>query len=473
MKRKQQLQQQHRAKRAELGTILDKAAADIKTATPEVLEQIKTLKAEIASLEVLIETASDEETKDLEIASAEQAAAALSAGKHVDPPANGGVIETAAGQPGAGAQRQPHVASPVQGEKEGLVFATLAEQLKAVRDAEYGNVQARAQLDKWRNYHTAAATGGSVNSAPDGGVLIQPNFSQKIIETAIDGNAIMNEVTKIPITNGNQLVLPMVKDKDCSGGSIRAGIKAYLSDEAETVLKSKPAFERFELSLRKISVVAWGTDELLEDVHAYEAYIMANVPDQLGYQLGEEVLFGDGAKGPKGILHSSNLALITVAKESGQSAEKLMYKNIVKMRARMWTKGGSRAKFFYNKEHEVNFPGLYIPTGSNAGTLIYTPPGSVPGNLGGFILGAPAVECPNLPAPGTLNDIIYADLGEYIFIDKGGLKGQSSIHVEFLKGEKVFKWDYRMNGAPGWQQVHTPPKNTGFTHSPFINLEAR
>lgn len=467
MKRKQQLQQQHRVKRAELGTILDKAAADIKTATPEVLEQIKTLKAEIASLEVLIETASDEETKDLEIASAEQASAALAAGKHVDPPADGGVIQTAAGQPGV----QPHISSPVQGEKEGLMFASLGEQLNVIRLAEYGNASARAQLDRWQKYCTAA-TGGSVNSAPDGGVLIQPNFSQKIVETAIEGNAIMNEVTKIPITQGNQLVLPMVKDKDCSGGSIRAGIKAYLSDEAETVTKSKPAFERFELSLRKISVVAWGTDELLEDVPAFEAYIMANVPDQLGYELGELVLFNDGAKGPKGILHSSNSSLITVAIEGGQT-EKLVYKNIVNMRARMWTKGGSRAKFFYNKEHETNFPGLFIPTGSNAGTLIYTPPGSVPGNLGGFILGAPAVECPNLPAPGTVNDIIYADFGEYIFIDKGGVKGQSSIHVEFLKGEKVFKWDYRMNGAPGWQSVHVPPKNTSFTQSPFIRLAAR
>lgn len=472
MKRKQQLQQQHRAKRAELGAMLDKAAADIKTATPEVLEQIKTLKAEIASLEVLIETASDEETKDLETAAAEQASAALAAGKHVDPPADGGVIQTAAGQPGA--QQKPHIASPVQGEKEGLIFSSLGEQLKCVLLAEYGNPSARAQLDKWRNYHTAAATGGSVHSAPDGAVLIQPNFSQQIIETAIDGNAIMSEVTQIPLTNGNQLVLPMVKDKDCSGGSIRAGIKAYLSDEAETVTKSKPSFERFELSLRKISVVAWGTDELLEDVQAYEAYIMANVPDQLGYQLGEEVLFGDGAKGPKGVLHSSNAALITIAAEGGQS-DKLVYKNIVKMKAQMWSgrKGGSRAKFFYNKEHEVNFPGLFIPTGSNAGTLIYTPPGAVPGNLGGFILGAPAVECPNLPAPGTLNDIVYLDLGEYIFIDKGGLKGQSSIHVEFLKGEKVFKWDYRMNGAPGWQEKHTPPKNTNFKLSPYINLAAR
>jgi len=467
---KKKFKEMHRAKRAELKNILNLAASENRAPTAEELAKVAALNTEIANLEVAIETAADEETKDLETAAAEQASAALAAGKHVDAPADG-VIQTAAGQPGS--QQKPHVQSSELGAKEGLVFASLGEQLNVIRLAEYGNQHAIAQLDKWRKFHTAAATGGSVNSAPDGGVLIQPNFSQKIIETAIDGNAIMNEVTKIPLTMGNQLVLPMVKDKDCSGGSIRAGIKAYLSDEAETVTKSKPAFERFELSLRKISVVAWGTDELLEDVAAFEAYIMANVPDQLGYQLGEEVLFGDGAKGPKGILHSSNASLITVSKESGQSTEKLMYKNIVKMRARMWSKGGSRAKFFYNKEHEVNFPGLYIPTGSNAGTLIYTPPGSVPGNLGGFILGAPAVECPNLPAPGTLNDIIYADFGEYIFIDKGGLKGQSSIHVEFLKGEKVFKWDYRMNGAPGWQQVHTPPKNTSFTQSPFINLEAR
>lgn len=470
---KKKFKELHRAKRTELKDILNKAASENRAPTAEELAKVAALNTEIANLEVAIETASDEETKDLETASAEAATAATAAGKHVDPPANGGALETAAAVPGA--QRQPHIQVGELGEKAGLVFASLGHQLKAIRDAEYGNQNAIAQLDKLRSFHTAAATGGSVNSAPDGAVLIQPNFSQKIIETAIDGNAIMNEVTKIPLTTGNQLVLPMVKDKDCSGGSIRAGIKAYLSDEAETVAKSKPAFERFELSLRKISVVAWGTDELLEDVQAYEAYIMANVPDQLGYQLGEEVLFGDGAKGPKGVLHSSNLSLITVNKESGQSAVKLMAENIINMKARMWSKGGGRAKFFYNKELETYFPKLFLSTGSNSGTLIYTPPGVVPtgASMGGFILGAPAVECPNLPAPGTVNDIIYADFGEYIFIDKGGLRGNSSIHVEFLKGEKVFKWDYRMNGAPGWQQVHTPPKNTGFTQSPTIRLQAR
>lgn len=461
---KKKFQEMHRAKRAELSKILATAAAENRAPNAEELKQITALNSEIAGLEVAIETASDAEIKDQEIAAAAAQAAATAAGGPSDAPVAPAAQNTASGAPAAQQAGAPHVQAPVLGQKASQPFDSLADQLKAIHGTEYGRADNRLEMVR------AAATGGSVNSAPDGGYLIQSNFSDKIISTAIDGAAIMSEVTKFPLKNGNQLVLPMVKDKDCSGGSIRAGIKAYLSDEAETVTKSKPQFERFELSLRKISVVAWATDELLEDFDAYETYIMANVPDQLGFQVDEEILFGEGSKGPKGIFNSASL--ITVPKVSGQAADTVVAQNIIDMCSRMWSKS-KRKKFYYTKQLETQFPGLFLPTGTNAGALIYTPPGGIVAAPNGYLLGVTAKECPNLVAPGDVGDILLADFAEYMFIDKGGIKGNSSIHVEFLKGEKVFKWDYRMNGAPGWQQAHTPPKNSTHTQSPFITLAAR
>ena len=67
---------------------------------------------------------------------------------------------------------------------------------------------------------------------------------------------------------------------------------------------------------------------------------------------------------------------------------------------------------------------------------------------------------------------MFLDPAEYLRLEKGGIARASSIHVEFLTDQEVFRWILRTNGAPGWSSAITPYKGS-FTKSPFVALAAR
>jgi len=57
-------------------------------------------------------------------------------------------------------------------------------------------------------------------------------------------------------------------------------------------------------------------------------------------------------------------------------------------------------------------------------------------------------------------------------IEKGGMQTATSIHVAFLTDETLFRFVYRVDGAPKWN-VPLTPNSGGPTQSPFVVLAAR
>ncbi|MCE9680685.1 phage major capsid protein, partial [Shewanella sp. AS1] len=53
-----------------------------------------------------------------------------------------------------------------------------------------------------------------------------------------------------------------------------------------------------------IAVLAYATDELLEDVPALESWLMRTVPDVIRFQVEDAFINGDGVGKPLGILNS-------------------------------------------------------------------------------------------------------------------------------------------------------------------------
>ena len=69
-------------------------------------------------------------------------------------------------------------------------------------------------------------------------------------------------------------------------------------------------------------------------------------------------------------------------------------------------------------------------------------------------------------------DLIFADLDQYLVIEKGGVDRAMSIHVEFLTDQSVFRWTVRNNGQPIPRSAITPAKGSN-TQSPFVALQTR
>jgi hypothetical protein len=83
------------------------------------------------------------------------------------------------------------------------------------------------------------------------------------------------------------------------------------------------------------------------------------------------------------------------------------------------------------------------------------------------------VFCEQSASLGDLGDLAFVDLGEYLWIEKGGLQASSSIHVSFLTVETAFRWVARVNGQPMPDKPTTPFKGAASSLSPFVTLAAR
>jgi HK97 family phage major capsid protein len=107
------------------------------------------------------------------------------------------------------------------------------------------------------------------------------------------------------------------------------------------------------------------------------------------------------------------------------------------------------------------------------GIPVYMPAGGASQSPYSTLFGRPVIPIEQCSKLGDKGDIILTDLSAYVGTEKGGMQIDSSIHVQFLYDEQVFRFRYRFNGAPYYSSTVASYKNSNFTMSPFVTLEAR
>ena len=74
-------------------------------------------------------------------------------------------------------------------------------------------------------------------------------------------------------------------------------------------------------------------------------------------------------------------------------------------------------------------------------------------------------------------DIMLCDFSQYKAIDKGGMQGEVSIHVQFVTDQSVFRFVYRFDGQPVLSSAITPfsagATTATDTLSHFVKLDSR
>ncbi len=88
------------------------------------------------------------------------------------------------------------------------------------------------------------------------------------------------------------------------------------------------------------------------------------------------------------------------------------------------------------------------------------------------LLGRPIIPTEFNSALGEKGDIVLMDLSQYLMIQKGGVKQDTSIHARFINDETTFRFVVRMDGQPIWDAPLTPFKGSD-TLSPFVTLAER
>jgi HK97 family phage major capsid protein len=224
-----------------------------------------------------------------------------------------------------------------------------------------------------------------------------------------------------------------------------------------------------ELKLKKLTGLVFATDELVQDAQALGSIINQAFPDEFAFMLDNAIFEGDGAGKPLGIMNSG--ALISVAKESGQEADTILFENIVKMYSRMWARSRANAVWLINQDIEPQLFTMSLAVGTG-GVPVYMPANGAAGQPFATLFGRPVIPIEHASTLGDKGDIVLADLSQYLMIDKGGIQTASSIHVKFQEDEQAFRFVWRTDGQPIWDKALTPFKGSN-SQSPFVTLDAR
>lgn len=338
-------------------------------------------------------------------------------------------------------------------------FSSFGEQLMAAYRAATPGGKVDERLT------TRAASGLNESTPSDGGFLVQQDFVTELLKRTYETGILASKVKKIPIsTNANGMKINAIDEDSRANGSRWGGVQTYWEGEADEITASKPKFRQMELSLKKLTGLCYATDELLQDAAALEAVIRQAFAEEFGFKIDDAILSGSGEGEPLGILNSG--AIVTVAKEASQT-DIITVENLIKMWNRLWSRSRANAVWYINQELEP-----YLYTLKIGDKPVYIPAGGLSEKPYGTLFGRPVVPIEQCSAAGEVGDIILADIGQYLLIDKGGVKSASSIHVRFLYDENVFRFIYRVDGKPIWTKPLTPYKGSA-TVSPFVTLAKR
>ena len=343
-------------------------------------------------------------------------------------------------------------------------FSSFGEQMMAVMTAGRPGGHADPRLFN--------ASGLNETTPSDGGFLVQNDFSTEMLHEVLETGILASRCKRMQISGNSNSIKINGVDETSRASTRYGGIVGYWKDEAQAATASKPKFRQIELNLKKLVGLCYATDELLDDASALESVIRSGFVSEFGFLLDDAIINGTGAGQPLGILNSG--CVVSVEKATGQAKETVIFENIIAMYSRLFAASRPNAVWLINQNVEPQLFSMTLSAGTS-GVPVYMPAGGISGQPYGTLFGLPVLPIEQAATLGTQGDVILADLTNgYILAEKGGIKSDMSIHVQFIYDESVFRFVLRIDGQPVRATALTPYKGgSGSTQSHFITLDTR
>ena len=301
----------------------------------------------------------------------------------------------------------------------------------------------------------------------DGGILVPAEFRESIMKV-VEGEDSLLSNTDGSTTSKNAVTHP--KDETTPWGT--SGIRAYWEGEAQAASASGSKFKGDTLRLNKLFARIDVTDELLEDAPQMDNYLRVKAPEVMTSVINLAIVQGNAVGKPLGIMKSP--ALVTVSKETSQPADTIHHRNLVNMRGRMYAPSWPRSIWLMHQDVWAQLPLISFRDGTSTPVPAYMEPSTGIANAPfGTLFGRPIKVLQAMETIGDLGDIILADMKAYRSLTKsGGARVDTSIHLKFDTDETVYRFIFRLAGAPWWS-APIQPRDGNNTLSPFVTLEAR
>lgn len=326
------------------------------------------------------------------------------------------------------------------------------------------------------------ASGANETTGADGGYLVPPDYAAGVIDLIQEQSILLPQARRVTIA-GNRLIEAYLVESKRDDGRRHGGVLAYWKGEAQQYKASKPTFGERTTQLDKLTAICPVTEELLMDEPAIESTLYTKVAQEFAWKADAAIFNGSGSGSmPLGmVMPTTNAALVTVDKESGQAAGTVNVQNILKMWNRMPAQCRANAKWYINQDLELQLMQLMMGTDTVAtsdsgvtvsfGGPLWLPAGAY-GNENGKLLGRDVIPLEQAAAVGSVGDIAFLDATQYLIVERAGINKQTSMHMYFDTDEVAFKFSWRVGGRPDWMTAITGANST-IARSPYVALAAR
>jgi HK97 family phage major capsid protein len=176
------------------------------------------------------------------------------------------------------------------------------------------------------------------------------------------GGELLSRVDARTIT-GDSIAYTVV-DETSRATTRNGGVLGYWVDQGTAPTASQPKLARVEMKLRKVGALGYMTDELVNDAVALGGELQSMFADELIFQVEDAIFEGTGQQQPLGFTVAP--CLVSVAKETGQSAATINTTNLSKMWARLPARSQGSAVWMVNVDCQPQLDFLTIPAGAGA-----------------------------------------------------------------------------------------------------------
>lgn len=303
----------------------------------------------------------------------------------------------------------------------------------------------------------AVALGQNEGFGTSGGFLVPEDYADRLWQRVFSAGSILARCARMPVAR-NAIKVPAIEDSELDARF--GGVQTFWTDESDPAAATRPTLRMMEMTLKKLLAICYLTDELNEDAPALASTVERLFGLAASFAVEKAIVAGSGIGAPLGVLNSPSL--ITVDKDTSQTAATVSAANLANMAARLWGPSHGRAIWLMGNDAFGKVLELHEASG---GLLEAGPNGER------MLLQMPVELSEYTPELGATGDILLGDFSQYLVGEKEP-QFLSSIHVRFNADEMAFKFRFRADGQPAWAAPVTP-ENSTVTQSPFVALGAR
>lgn len=328
--------------------------------------------------------------------------------------------------------------------------------------------------DKDTNFFSAALSGRhhpglilnsmSETIPSDGGFLVPSEQAAKIHAVSLE-NEIVQPRCYVQPMRSNTITIPAMTIGDHST-ALFGGFTASYTAELGTISENSPKSRAMELNAKKLTGLIRFSSELNADVPGGMGQIETLCGKGLAWYRDKAFLKGTGAGEPLGILNAD--CTISVAKETGQAADTIVYENLTSMMSRIFAGSFSNSVWVAHQTTIPQLLSLSLAIGTGGDRI----PVMTESNGRFKILTRPVIFTEKTEKLGDKGDIMLADFSQYVVGLRGEMRFDQSIHVHFTTDELLSRIIERHDGQPLWNEKLTL-EDSITTVSPFVVLEAR